>query len=391
MRMLLAASGSASVLASGGLLAAAPPAASPPVATYWVSASTDSGMGGGGAAGMAAMMMGRGGGGTSRSLTLQLGSRKPGVSLDVGEHVPPASLGVGSSLPLRGLANAPEGERLTGLPRDFQRPQGRMLVYWGCGEHVGPGQPLVIDFAKLAAGQMPPGWGAMVASAVPPHPAAGRAYGEWPNDRDRKSVPLSGSLVGSHSIRSTISPPIAFTLATGQDFMPALDLTERGTLASGAARLGWRPAPTATGYALSLMGAREGGGSEVILWSSSKGGVGNAMGLMDYLPPAKVRQLIAAGQVLAPTISECVLPAEVARAAPVGMVRMIGFGPEADFAEAPRAPKWVAKVRFKTSASIIRGMSMGAGAGGGAPGQPAPRRKPSLRDLLKGVVRPPLP
>ena len=32
------------------------------------------------------------------------------------------------------------------------------------------------------------------------------------------------------------------------------------------------------------------------------------------------------------------------------MVTMIGYGPEADFSDNPKAPKWVAKVRFKTTA-----------------------------------------
>src|SRR3546814_19439284 len=38
----------------------------------------------------------------------------------------------------------------------FERPKGRMLLFWGCGAKPGPGQPVVIDFSKLAAGQMPP-------------------------------------------------------------------------------------------------------------------------------------------------------------------------------------------------------------------------------------------
>lgn len=234
-RKMWLASGSALALTTVGLTGAAPP---PPIANYWVSASTESGMGSGmgngmgsgGPAGMAAMMTG--GGSPSRTLRLQLGSRQPGAALDVGDHQPPAGLGVGASLPLRGSLKA------SAMPGEFQRPSGRMLVYWGCGEHVGPGQPLVIDFAKMAAGQMPPGWGAMVAGAMPPQPRPGRGYGEWPNDRDSRSVPASGSLVGAHSVRSPISPPIAFSLNAGQDFMPSLDLGERGSLPSGAARRG---------------------------------------------------------------------------------------------------------------------------------------------------------
>ena len=42
------------------------------------------------------------------------------------------------------------------MPTEFQRPKGRILIYWGCGEHAGPGQPTVIDFATMKPGQVPP-------------------------------------------------------------------------------------------------------------------------------------------------------------------------------------------------------------------------------------------
>ena len=88
---------------------------------------------------------------------------------------------------------------------------------------------------------------------------------------------------------------------------------------------------------------------------------------LDYLAPAEVKRLIAAGAVLPPTTSECLLPAEVAAAVPVGMVMMIGYGPEANFAEKPKAPKWTAKVRYKTTASLMRGMGGMMGAAGNGP------------------------
>src|SRR3712207_8647366 len=58
--------------------------------------------------------------------------------------------------------------------------------------------------------------------------------------------------------------------------------------------------------------------------------------LHDALPisaPPEVKRLVGAGAVLPPSTSECVLPAEVATAVPMGMITMIGYGPEADFAE----------------------------------------------------------
>ena len=97
---------------------------------------------------------------------------------------------------------------------------------------------------------------------------------------------------------------------------------------------------------------------------------------------------------LPPSASECLLPAEVAAASPAGMVMMIGYGPEANFAEKPKAPKWTTKVRFKTTASVMRGMGamMGAGAmrrrAGRAAAQQQPKKKKrgfGLGDLLGSV------
>jgi hypothetical protein len=189
-------------------------------------------------------------------------------------------------------------------------------------------------------------------------PRSAPGFGRWPNDQDRRAVPAGGSLIGAHRIEGNYSPPIAFSLAAGQDFMPALGLTEAGALPSGASRLTWRSAAQATGYALSMFGGNERG--DVIMWSSARSA---SMAAMDYLAPAEVKRLIAAGAVLPPSASECLLPAEVAAASPAGMVTMIGYGPEADFAEKPKAPRWTARVRYKTTASAMRGISgMGMGA-----------------------------
>lgn len=166
--------------------------------------------------------------------------------------------------------------------------------------------------------------------------------------------------------------------------MPGLELAEAGTLPSGASRLVWRPAPTATGYALAMFGSS--GSGDVLVWTSGKAAA--AFTHLDYLPPAEVRRLVGTGAVLPPTTSQCVLPAEVAKASPAGMVMMIGYGPEVHFAENPKAPKWTAKVRFKTGASLFRGMG-GMGAASEQPpqpGQPRKRKKFGLGDILNGTI-----
>ena len=120
---------------------------------------------------------------------------------------------------------------------------------------------------------------------------------------------------------------------------------------------------------------------DVVIWSSSRSAATAA--LLDYLPPAEVKRLIGTGHVLPPTATECTLPAEVAQASPAGMIMEIGYGPEAYFAENPKAPKWTAKVRFKTTSSMMLGMpQMGDGGGGNAPQQPRKKKKFGLGDIL---------
>ena len=391
--ILLAGGVSLAVLGAVAYGAAAPP---PPIATYWMDAATQSGLGAGitpGARpniGQIMGMMSGGGSSVAHTLELRLASKQKAAAPEA-EHLIPPGLAMGPSLPLVTPNAPPPAPRTPGMPQGYQQPRGRMLIYWGCGEHVGVGQPTVIDFSKLAAGQIPPGMAAMsnYAHAVTrPGPRSAAGYGEWPNPQDSRAVPATGSLAGAHKVEGNYSPPIDFSLAAGQDFMPSLGLAEAGSLPSGASRLVWRPAPTATGYALAMFGAS--GGGDVVMWSSGRNAA--MFPNMDYLAPSEVRRLVGIGAVLAPTTSECVLPAEVAAASPAGMLTMIGYGPEVNFAEKPKAPKWTAKVRFKTSASLIRGMGGYGGASAqqgqsGQPGQPPKKRKRfGIGDILNGGI-----
>ena len=72
---------------------------------------------------------------------------------------------------------------------------------------------------------------------------------------------------------------------------------------------------------------------------------------------------------------------------------MIGYGPEATFAEKPKSPKWTARVRYKTTASLMRGMRgmMGAADDGSAQApdaqeqQPKKKKRFGIGDLLGAV------
>jgi hypothetical protein len=376
--------------------AASPP---PPIATYWMDVATQSGMGMGMSGGGAKpdmsqiMAMMNGGGAPMHMLDLRLASKEKPAAAPQADHLIPPGLQMGASLPLLTPVREQAAPQAPGMPTQFQRPKGRMLIYWGCGEHAGAGQPTVIDFSKMEPGKVPPGMAAMASMAhvqAGPHSAPG--FGRWPNEKDSRQVPVSGSLLGGHKVEANYAPPIAFNLGAGQDFMPGLGLHEAGALPSGASRLAWQPASNATGYALAMFGAN--GDGDVVMWSSAKSA---QMPAMDYLAPSEVRRLVASGAALPPSASECVLPTEVAAASPTGMVMMIGYGPEADFTDNPKAPKWATKVRYKTTASLMRGLGgMGGYAGNEAaqrPQQAEPqqqqqkkkRRGLGLGDLL-GVV-----
>lgn len=392
----LAAGAALAVLATAAI-SAVPAKDPPPIANYWMDVATTSGFGAGMAGGrpnmsqIMGMMSGRGSS-VMHTLDLKLASKQKAAAPEA-QHFIPAGLRMGASLPLL----SPVIEKTTPTPRGetpgtWQKPKGRMLIYWGCGERASAGQPTVIDFAKMAAGQMPKGMeslarmGQMMGrSATPPSAGNSAGYGEWPNKTDSRPVPAQGSLVGAHRIEANYSPPIAFTVAAGQDFMPGLGLREAGTLPSGAQTLAWQAAPQATGYALSMFGSGQNG--DIIIWTSAKSAATTPN--FDYLSPAEVKKQVAAGAVLAPNVTQCVLPAEVASASPTGMVMGIGYGPEVFFAEAPKAPKWTTRLRYKSTANLMRGMgNMGSvdDADGGsaeatAPAQPKKKKRRGLGGL----------
>jgi hypothetical protein len=329
----------------------------PPIAQYWMSVETAAGMqmpGMGPAGAMIGGMMGAQASG-GRSLLLQLGSQRQAAGEPRAAHEIPPGMNMGPQLPLL----TPRRERAERAPREMpegmEQPKGRMLLYWGCGENVRPGQPVVIDFARVAQGQAPAG---MVSRRVaqPAGPAFGRnrTYGDWPNQEDAKAVPDSASLRGGHQIKGNYSPEIRFSLEN--DFLERVNLTET------ANRLRWNAVANATGYFATLYGAQS--DQEVVFWSSSEvQEMGGA--LMDYIPPAEVARLVREKVVLPPAATECAVPGEVVKKAGTPMVSFIAYGPEANFAHPPRPkdpkvawePDWAVKVRFKSTASILLGES----------------------------------
>jgi hypothetical protein len=379
------------------LIAAQNPA-SGPIARYDIKAGTSSGMIGGGAGSMMSMMMGgRGGANVQHELLLRMGSSQaPARGAARAEHFMPPGARLGKSVIL-GYRTAETEPDDVPLP---QKPKGRLLIFWGCGEHAPRGQPVVIDFARAAAGQMPAGF---PTSAIPrdfgPTAQNSRTFGHWPFE-DRKGIKGDSSILGAHRIASNYGPEIAFTAA--KDFMQPLRVTS-SSRPGGAALLNWNGIPDATGYLAFISGGRMGPNGDMgdmVMWSSSAsrqfGG-----GLSDWLTPSQVAPLVKAGTILPPGATSCIVPAEVRQASPDFMAgTLTAFGPEENFSYPPRpasnaAPwhlEWTARIRHRSTTGWMeaQGMSMGAMGGQDAQGQDQQKRckpKGGLGGMLGGIVR----
>jgi hypothetical protein len=358
-----------------------------PVAVYWMSAATTNGMGGmgGGAGGRGGRpgigaMMGMGGMGQdpnaySHSLILQLGSaRKPTAAPDA-EHDPPQGLGAGPVLPLVSPAAPVYEEHEPGPPTQYQQPKGRMLIFWGCGEHAPPGQPLVIDFAKLGAGQggaqfMALSRGLGVTPMQPPSPTRNATYGEWPNERGRTSVPQEGSLQGAHTIKGNYSPQIDFSLTANQDFLPPVKMTTNEKNPSGSATLAWRPVDGSQAYFATMFGAQD--QNQIVMWTSSANQT-SAFALPDYLSDGEITRLVGSHALMPPSQTSCVIPVEAVQAAgESGFYNFVAYGGETNISYPARPPApqpwniaWQVKVRYRSANSGLVGMDMARLMGGG--------------------------
>jgi hypothetical protein len=342
-------------------------------AVYWMTADTLSGMGGMSAGGGMGSIMGamlRGGrpnpNAYVHSLRLELGSPRRATGEPTADHLPPAGLNAGPDLPLV----TPRVEPVEPGPVEpwrqgnMERPKGRMLLYWGCGDHARPGQPFILDFATLGTtGRMPPEMMPLqVRTETPPSQSRFATYGVWPNEKSKTQVPSNGSLVGDHVVRGNYSPEIRFTLAPGQDFLAPVVLTSNSVGPVGSVPLVWNPVSGARGWLLMSMGS--GGNGDFVIWTSSETRMG--MSAFDYLPDSEIQRLVTQRVLLPGTADRCTVPAEVKNAMQQGMLTVTAFGGQTNLsyparpARAPASwrPDWTMKLRTKAAYTGLLGTSM---------------------------------
>ena len=378
----------------------------PPKAQAWIDVATYSGMGmpmggmggmGGGGAGAnpMAMLGGLFGGGKGENRFGNTQSAAAGAWVDVTlmtranpslaeaqQAVPGSFLGTPLQLQTPKDVKAPPPERGDeSEPQEYERPRGKLLLYWGCGATVRPGQPKVLDMATATPADLGRFFQSRRATTRGTHSAQGRPV--WPSPADTRMVPAGASLVGEHAFSgSGVPEPFRFHIPPAQDLMPPLDVQQRDN--AGALELSWRGLPTARAYFASGMGAA--GQNEMVIWSSSEL-PDTGFGLIDYQPNASLDRWLREKVLLPANTTQCSVPKGVF-AGEGAMLRVIAYGSELNLAHPPRPadpkqrwePVWAVKVRVKSVASLMLGMPSMPGGGQPERGQRSQQRMPAAVD-----------
>ncbi|MDO9283743.1 MAG: hypothetical protein Q7U26_02530 [Aquabacterium sp.] len=397
----------------------------PPVSQAWIDVATFGGMGmpmglpGGGGNPMAALggLFGGGGAASGGNRFGNTQTMQPGRWVDVtlytrnnpalaeaqqavptGFLSPPLQLQ--SPQETRGGTPPEPGDERT-VESEHERPKGRMLLYWGCGDTVRPGQPRVVDFASASPADLARFFQSRRATQRGAHAATGRPV--WPSEADGRMVPAQASLVGDHAFSGAGVPDgFRFAWPAMQDLMPAIALRQQDD--GGVTQLAWDALPQARAYFISAMGSRQ--KDEMVIWTSSEQpDIG--FGLLDYQTNPAVDRWLKEQVLLPPQATSCHVPKGVF-SGEGAMLRMIAYGHELNLAHPPRPgdrkipwePVWAAKIRVKSMTMAMLGMaSPQAPARRGKeaeapppPDQPADKptdkpeiKLPAVKDVLKGI------
>ncbi|MCC7083058.1 MAG: hypothetical protein IT530_20520 [Burkholderiales bacterium] len=253
-------------------------------------------------------------------------------------------------LPVRAL-NALDTELARAHPFEF--PFARVLVYWGCGDTPGKGQPRIYlndpDQARLSRKLAP----------SPEPTARDRHLIALPKERRHQAaaearIDTPSMLEGDHALLGPASRH-DFRIAPERGFLPPIDIVRASIVRGAGARVEWSAVPGATAYFASTF-VQHAGSRDVVVWTSSR--VPEAGWLLARGHPGEeaVKRLLARGVLLASDATTCTLPPAVVRHTPGTLVyHLSAFGSESTVradGPPPAAPIEV-QVRARTTATIM--------------------------------------
>jgi hypothetical protein len=193
----------------------------------------------------------------------------------------------------------------------FEHAFKRVLVYWGCGEAVGPGQPLVIDvdspdderLGRLLALSPPHAESASVAGHGTVHERfLAHADVHWPEDAQMRG--MHELRIGSISTR--------FSLDRDAEHMPPAAITRVHAPPAGPVRVQWENLQRASAYFANVFVHRR-SSRDAVIWTSSSKPEGGWLLHQTHLAMEELEQLRAAGVLLPPGTEQCVVPEAVRR------------------------------------------------------------------------------
>jgi len=263
---------------------------------------------------------------TTRRLELLLTSSQVPSMTPRAEHVIPSGLQLGASLPLASGLPGPAGgeDRLAIEPKG----KGRILSFWGCGAQAGPGQPAVLEFASLDADKLKQTLRGLRPTAADREAPGTR--GNWPSGSEAPAIPLTGSLVGDHTVTGNYSPDIRFSLTPSQDFLAPLNL--KTSPEGGALRLSWNGIDHILGLEAEVVG-KGAGSDDVVIWTSSTSREGRGKSQGELLPPDR---------------TSCVMSVEARKAMELPMASLTAYGKAVTL----RGPGWQVDLERRSSASV---------------------------------------
>ncbi|MGB8223234.1 MAG: hypothetical protein WCF10_11650 [Polyangiales bacterium] len=241
---------------------------------------------------------------------------------------------------------------------NYEKPRGKLVMYWGCSKTVRPGQPKVVDLSTATVGEMAKFFESRRATQLGAHAAAGRPI--WPSREDKRSLGERASIVGKHAfVAKGVPESFAFQIPVAQDIMAPMKVQQ--TDADGSVAFEWPAVPHARAYFLGTMAALPGGKEGMVIWTSSEL-PDSGFGLFDYQTNAAVDRWLKDKVLLPPSTTRCAVPKEAAGEG--GMLRAIAYGTELNLAYPPRPedpkipwePEWSVKIRVKSMSTTIVGM-----------------------------------
>jgi hypothetical protein len=191
----------------------------------------------------------------------------------------------------------------------FERPLSRILLYWGCGENPGKGQPQVIETAGFDDDQLARHLAQMVRSSMPGRHSAEKRGPDEAIAYHSAPLPKGAEMQGLHELHAGLKRT-QFRVGGNGDFLEPITVSDAYLSDRGSATVRWQPVPGASAYFVNLY-VHPSKSPVAVIWTSSRI---PEMGfvLSEHHPGgAEVSRLRDEGVLMQADNRECTIPSAV--------------------------------------------------------------------------------